>query len=785
MKNTDGEQDKRHKKSYKSSVFAAILLVVLASAGFVSLYPRFHEHASDYVSEYNKDVMAGETFLQDLYQGNSVLYKQLLEQVKGETLAYQDIYITVTQEPSHDASIFVDFGKESGAEYAGRMMDEMLTEWEYVLWNRLDYVMDYQITDHTSGQIISNTGNDIGLLGSQDASEALLSYYPYYIKLSYDNSGFLEHVWVKGNDSDTLLKNVQRVMKSSFLERCFYEYFPSGGYNADQIRNGGIDYYHNGEIIHARIDVNSTPRSCTICYALTTQQKENMIDSNLYQQEIGYLDGYYSIGVQDVFRVFLLILGALALILPLSKRYHLHEAWILQLHPEVLLVILLVLFYQMGEIAVMMVMFTMKGGHDYSASGMMAMIRSYLPRLSMEQTEAAAVGINILLFTFMFGLWYILVSGLGQVHTLGFKRYIREKSICYRIFQAFRTFAVRNVTQFKDEILHVDLGQNTNRILLKIVAVNYLILAFLSMLWFAGVFMLLFYSVILYIALKKYIRHIQVQYRHLLAATKSIADGNLQTEFTDDWGIFESYKSKLQEIQEGFSLAVEEEVKSQRMRTELITNVSHDLKTPLTAITTYIELLQEEDITQEQRKEYLDVLKRKALRLKTLIEDLFEVSKANSGNVSFHLDRVDIGNLMRQVYLEYEDKVKQADLIFRFWIPEEKQYIMLDSEKTYRIFDNLYTNIIKYAMPHTRVYANVERRNEDVVIELKNISKAELTIAPDSLTERFVRGDSSRNTEGSGLGLAIARSFVELQKGRMQVEIDGDLFKVTIVWKGL
>ena len=153
--------------------------------------------------------------------------------------------------------------------------------------------------------------------------------------------------------------------------------------------------------------------------------------------------------------------------------------------------------------------------------------------------------------------------------------------------------------------------------------------------------------------------------------------------------------------------------------------------------------------------------------------------------MSLQSERVDIGNLMRQAYLEYEDKVEQADLIFRFQMPEEKQFIMLDSQKTYRIFENLYTNIIKYAMPHTRVYVNMERHGEDVMIELKNMSKAELNVTPESLTERFVRGDSSRNTEGSGLGLAIARSFVELQKGRMQVAIDGDLFKVTIVWKGL
>ena len=246
--------------------------------------------------------------------------------------------------------------------------------------------------------------------------------------------------------------------------------------------------------------------------------------------------------------------------------------------------------------------------------------------------------------------------------------------------------------------------------------------------------------------------------------------------------MFESYKDELVKIQDGFSKAVAEEVKSQKMKTELITNVSHDLKTPLTAITTYIELLKEENLTVQQRKEYLDVLEKKALRLKTLIEDLFEVSKASSGNLTLNFQEVDLCNLMRQAYLEYEDKVEEADLIFRFQMPDEKIILKLDSQKTYRIFENLYTNIIKYAMPHTRVYVNVEKREKEIIVELKNMSEVELNIPPESLTERFVRGDASRNTEGSGLGLAIAKNFVELQKGEMKVDIDGDLFKVTLMF---
>ena len=307
-----------------------------------------------------------------------------------------------------------------------------------------------------------------------------------------------------------------------------------------------------------------------------------------------------------------------------------------------------------------------------------------------------------------------------------------------------------------------------------------MVLAAACTMWVGGYAVLIIYTFAAYYFIKKYVNRIQEQYRKLFVATRSIAEGNLQTELSEDWGIFESYKEELSKIQNGFKAAVDKEVKSQRMKTELITNVSHDLKTPLTAITTYIELLEDDNLVPEVRKEYLGVLKRKSERLKFLIEDLFEVSKASSGNVTLNLVEVDICNLMRQVYLEYEDRVEEADLIFRFRMPEEKVTLQLDSQKTYRIFENLYVNIIKYAMPHTRVYVNANKTKKGIVIELKNMSANELNIQPEELTERFVRGDSARNTEGSGLGLAIARSFAELQGGKLSVEIDGDLFKVII-----
>lgn len=249
-------------------------------------------------------------------------------------------------------------------------------------------------------------------------------------------------------------------------------------------------------------------------------------------------------------------------------------------------------------------------------------------------------------------------------------------------------------------------------------------------------------------------------------------------------GIFNPFKEQLSRIQEGFKKAVAQEVKSERTKSELITNVSHDLKTPLTAIITYVNLLKQENVTAEERKSYVRVLDQKSMRLKVLIEDLFEVSKASSGTVSLHQEDVDIVSLLKQVRFELSDKIAASGIEFRYNLPEEKILLYLDSQKTYRVFENLLVNITKYGMPGTRAYIQVVREDDGhVLITMRNISARELEVSPEELTERFVRGDTSRNTEGSGLGLAIARSFVEVQGGTMKLEVEDDLFRVSIRWK--
>ena len=266
----------------------------------------------------------------------------------------------------------------------------------------------------------------------------------------------------------------------------------------------------------------------------------------------------------------------------------------------------------------------------------------------------------------------------------------------------------------------------------------------------------------------------------LQEATKKIRDGNL--DFTLDVDADDEIGQLCQDFEEmriRLRENADEKKQDDKENKELISNISHDLKTPLTAIITYVNLLKEEK-DEEKRQDYTQVLERKSLRLKVLIEDLFEISKASSKNVTLDIMDIDVSNLFKQVKLELEDKIQGAGLELRCSYPEEKLIAPLDSQKTYRIFENLLVNIIKYSMPNTRVYIEIVREGQEAVVKMKNISAAELNFDSEEITERFVRGDSARNTEGSGLGLAIVKSFTELLGGKLKISTEADLFKVEL-----
>ena len=237
---------------------------------------------------------------------------------------------------------------------------------------------------------------------------------------------------------------------------------------------------------------------------------------------------------------------------------------------------------------------------------------------------------------------------------------------------------------------------------------------------------------------------------------------------------------EINNIAGGFSNAIDEKLKSEKLKTELITNVSHDIKTPLTSIINYVDLLKKENIEGEKANEYLSILDNKSQRLKKLTEDLVEASKASAGAIKLNFEKLNINELIKQVSGEFEDKFKTHNLQKIITLPEKEVYIKADSRYLYRVLENMYSNIAKYALEGTRVYIDITEKDNKVYIELKNVSKQKLNISADELMQRFVRGEASRNTEGSGLGLSIAKSLTELQKGKFNIYLDGDLFKVTI-----
>ncbi len=250
-------------------------------------------------------------------------------------------------------------------------------------------------------------------------------------------------------------------------------------------------------------------------------------------------------------------------------------------------------------------------------------------------------------------------------------------------------------------------------------------------------------------------------------------------EFTKE---FQKTVEYINDISNGFENAIQEGIKSERLKTELITNVSHDIKTPLTSIINYVDLLKKEQIENEKVKEYIQILENKSQRLKKLMEDLLEASKASSGNVKLNMEKINVGELIKQSTGEFEDKFKAKNLEVMYTIPEEAVWIKADNRYMYRIIENIFSNVSKYSMEHSRVYVDVEKRNQKVYIAVKNISEDVLNISEEELMQRFVRGDKSRTTEGSGLGISISKSLAELQKGSLALKIDGDLFKVELIF---
>ncbi len=383
---------------------------------------------------------------------------------------------------------------------------------------------------------------------------------------------------------------------------------------------------------------------------------------------------------------------------------------------------------------------------------------------------------NVVIWFAVFFVIYLCAINVRQLFAKGLVRFFKENTLTGRIIVWLYRWGKKTV-EFCGTI---DFSNKGNRNFFLAVVLNFIIIALLCCTWFFGILLAIPYSLFVFWLLQKWWNKIRTDYVVMLSTTEEMARGITDVEYVAEAGIFHELNTALTGVQEGFHTAVQEEVKSQKMKTELITNVSHDLKTPLTAIITYVDLLKNEELSAEERKDYVDVLDRKSARLKTLIEDLFEISKATSGELKLEKMDLDLVQLIHEVQMELEEEIMNSGITFKMNLPEEKVMVRLDAQKTGRIFENLTMNILKYGLTGSRAYVSMEQTEKTVNVTYKNVSAAEINFSADEIMERFKRGDVSRNTEGSGLGLAIVKSFTEAQGGKVKVDLEDDMFKVTV-----
>ncbi len=735
---------KNNRKTRITLSLIGILGVTIISMCF---YPMISYEANERIREmYQSEEMRQNVdigLLEDIYRGCYELYLEV-NAGSGQTAA--DFYLEADYQGQSDEK----------ASYVENMQDRVntiLSDINYqfeALRSQIDYCI-WQEGD----EVIKNTDQPLENLLSDMSSEALQEYYNAYFLMEFDENGRLtvDPVYTGELDAGVLIKTLGQQERENSV----------WGSLAAEYREVGI----SSTLKH--------PSNITIAFGIPENSDYQLTAADDIENA-GYweiVNAYRDAGAG------LLYAGALALIAGLVFVMTSGKIWKceIDLHRPgrwyVLEAAVIGIFVSLSlEETFIQSIYSMAGSNAAELGSLMESSMDALPGL----LDLFGIGLSVFA---MFGIWYLSVRFLRPVFTFGMREYVREYSFLYQIFP----YVKKQWNKLRQETEHIDFSNKSVKTIVKLVILNFIVLSLVSMMWFFGIFALVVYSVVLFILLENYYRKLQFRYKALLCGVSRIAEGDLDAEITEDLGVFEPIKCELGKVRTGFKKAVEDEVKSQRMKTELITNVSHDLKTPLTAITTYVELLKKEDITEEERRSYIEILEKKSLRLKVLVEDLFEVSKATSNNITIEKMDVDVVNLLKQVSVEHTDKFTQMELDVRWNVPDEKVILQLDNQKTYRIFENLFVNIQKYAMPRSRVYIDVRKADGCAEIVIRNMSAAELNVRPEELTERFVRGDASRNTEGSGLGLAIAKSFTEAQGGMFSVDVDGDLFKVVIRWK--
>lgn len=723
--------------------FTAFISILIMAFGIMLCYPKIKEISN------NEDRTPYEDYnlLRNIDNCTLVLYKDIVEKQSGSEKSLEEIYINSYTDYNTDENVTSN-PAEGKNERRDRYEENVLNSLQSRVYNvQLTLNYDFKNLEYAAldndGNIIVNRGMDnINTVLSQGVAGtgSLKDIYGFYVVINYDSNGYPQ----------------------------IKDYY---GTNFNYIRNTfghrNIDSQFSSNYAGYRINYNSI-KDTTIVYGIPKELKyDDEISSIVNERSNNYVS-------KDVILIFGLIAGFIVLfaglVIPYKTEIRIAGFKSISKIPFEIACI----FY--GILSVILIA---------SAIGITTVTISGKAIDVLEYLRIRGIFDNVLIYLCNLALWmviiYFVLSGMTYLKSIfhfGFKNYVKDRVLIVRCFR----YVAKKVEDGLDYLSHIDLSDRSNKIIIKVLIINFIVLSGISIIWFFGIFAAAVYNGILFVLIRKYYDRIRDNYSNLLNVTNKIADGNLDVEISEDLGIFNPFKDELKKIQSGFKKAVNEEVKSQKMKTELISNVSHDLKTPLTSIITYIDLLKKNDITEEERQSYIDTIDKKSQRLKFLIEDLFEVSKATSGNINLNPVNVDIIELIKQIEIELSDKFDNAKVKVKNNFPDKKVILKLDSQKTFRVFENLLNNAAKYSMEGSRVYVDMIESDENVVIEIKNMSAVEIDYKAEEIIERFQRGDKSRNTEGSGLGLDIAKSFVEAQGGSFRIELDGDLFKAVVVF---
>lgn len=769
-------------KKFKDKYIVTIVVFILmlsASLGMISQYSTIQAGAKGGA----KNPFEQESFVDDIYKGSYVLYHNMKEDQEGKMIQPSNLFINeetmnyiknVSKEKNSyegsesyytDDSINADFNEnfeswESFINNSGKNLKYYLVDKEknFELFNEDKELRALDTTKNDSSGENSDENQTKNTTMSNEERQSKLKEikdnYRFYVAINFDKDG-------KVNVVDSYGVN-QKIINQMLLSKSREDLMNTNlGGNSISYKLTPIK---NVTVVYAVPKVISKDDSAEYGYG-------SIYNSDSISAYINNVENnsYYKISGM-ILKIILAIVVIVALAFPYRKSKELLGFDTLSRIPlEILFIVVatvqgIVDLYPTGIISS-----TLNGNYvEYLINN----------DISVKMASILVSLMNLTYWFVIFSIIFVFITLLKHILNVGIRAYFVKSTITGMFFVWFKKVGKKVINQIRT----IDLKEKPNKTIAIILGVNLLIIVIMCSMWFFGIILAIIYSIVLFKVLSDYSKKTVCEYNQLLDVTKKISDGNLEVNMEKDLGFFNPIKDELGNIQTGFKKAVDEEVKSQKMKTELISNVSHDLKTPLTSIITYIDLLKDENITEENRRLYIDTLDRKSQRLQHLIEDLFEVSKVNSGDVHLNIVNVDIVSLMKQTILELDDKIADSSLILKNNFSSEKIILPLDSQRTFRVFENLIMNISKYAMPSSRVYIDILEIDNKVTIMLKNMSATEIDFSVDDIMERFVRGDKSRNTEGSGLGLAIAKSFVELQGGKMNISVDGDLFKVTITF---